>query len=461
MKNKLSRWFERGLSRLKDLLGVGATEPPLTLPSEVIGLSQLRHWQAEQAMTRRLVKICIWTLLALLAWASIATVPQAAHGEARVVPSQRLQIIQAVDGGIINQVFVREGDLVKAGQTLVQIDITRFSSSLKEKEAIDASLQLKEARLIAQLNRTLFKVPNHLAQDFPELYLQESKLLQSKMSEWQAQTEIFEQQLAQRQREFDEAESRAAAAQRSLEIADQELKSTRPLLKSGAVSPVEVLRLERDVAKAKGDYEASRAQSRRLMSAISEARQKISETRLKQENDARSELAEVKAKLAGLEQNQIELSDRVNQATLKTPVDGLVQRILYNTKGAVVPAGKEVIEIVPLDEQLVFDTRVNPKDIAFIRPDQRANIRITAYDYSIYGSIEGKVINISADSLMDEYGRPYFSVKVSVPRTQVNQKIRLMPGMVANVSIETEQRTVLSYLTKPLLRGTLEAFTEQ
>lgn len=434
---------------------------PLELPSHVVGLTQLREWQTQEMLTRRLVKICSWTLLGLLAWASLATVPQAAHGEARVVPSQRLQIIQAVDGGIINQVFVKEGELVKAGQTLVQIDITRFSSSLKEKEAIDASLQLKEARLLAQLNRSVLKVPEQLATSFPELYLQESKLLQSKMSEWQAQTEIYEQQLSQRQRELDEAQSRALAAQRGLEIADQELKSTRPLLKSGAVSPVEVMRLERDVAKARGDFDASQAQSRRLMSAISEAREKISETRLKQENEARSELAEVKARLASLEQNQIELSDRVNQATLKTPVDGLVQRILYNTRGAVVPAGKEVIEIVPLDEQLVFDTRVNPKDIAFIRPDQKANIRITAYDYSIYGAIEGKVVNISADSLMDEFGRPYFSVKVSVPRTQINDKVRLIPGMVANVSIETEQRTVLSYLTKPLLRGTLEAFTEQ
>ena len=151
----------------------------------------------------------------------------------------------------------------------------------------------------------------------------------------------------------------------------------------------------------------------------------------------------------------------MNQATLKTPVDGLVQRILYNTRGAVVPAGKEVIEIVPIDEQLVFETRINPKDIAFIRPEQSANIRVTAYDYSIYGALEGTVESISADSLLDEFGRPYFSVKVTVPRLKVHEKIRLMPGMVANVSIETEDRTVLSYLTKPVIRGSIQAFTEQ
>lgn len=430
------------------------------MPAEA-SLDQSRLWAEQQVLTKRLVHCCTFTLLTLLVWSAIATVPQAAHGEARVVPSQRLQVIQAVDGGVINQVFVREGALVKAGDKLVQIDITRFSSSLKEKEAIDVSFQFREARLLAQLNNVPLNIPAPLAKQYPDLYLQESKLLQSKMQEWSAQTQIYEQQLDQRQRELDEAQSNATAAKRNLEISEQELASMRPLLKSGAVSPVEVLRIERDVAKARGDFDGGSAQTNRIYSAIREARQKIQEIRLKQINEARTELSEVKARLATLEQNQIELNDRVNQATLKTPVDGLVQRILYNTKGAVVPAGKEVIEIVPIDEQLVFETRINPKDIAFIRPDQRASIRVTAYDYSIYGALIGKVESISADSLLDEFGRPYFSVKVTVPRLEVNEKVRLMPGMVADVSIETEERTVLSYLTKPVLRGSIQAFTEQ
>jgi membrane fusion protein, adhesin transport system len=431
-----------------------------SMPNEA-PLDQARLWAEQQRLTQRLVHGCAFTLLALLAWSAIATVPQAAHGEARVVPSQRLQVVQAVDGGVINAVYVREGQQVKAGDKLVQIDITRFSSSLREKEAIDASFQFREARLLAQLNNTELKLPDAFVKQYPDLYLQESKLLQTKLQEWAAQTEIYEQQLTQRQRELDEAQSNATAAKRNLEISEQELASMRPLLKSGAVSPVEVLRLERDVAKARGDFQGASAQTNRLFSAIREARQKIEEIRLKQINEARTELSEVKARLASLEQNQIELSDRVNQATLRTPVDGLVQRVLYNTLGAVVPAGKEVIEIVPIDEQLVFETRINPKDIAFIRPAQRANVRVTAYDYSMYGALEGTVESISADSLIDEFGRPYFSVKVTVPRLEVNEEVRLMPGMVANVSIETEERTVLSYLTKPILRGSIETFTER
>ncbi|MEH6997594.1 MAG: HlyD family type I secretion periplasmic adaptor subunit [Limnobacter sp.] len=450
--------YRSALNTFKTWLFERGDQQPM--PAEA-PLDQSRLWAEQQKLTERLVRGCAFTLLALLAWSAIATVPQAAHGEARVVPSQRLQVIQAVDGGVINEVYVREGQLVKAGDKLVQIDITRFSSSLREKEAIDASFQFREARLLAQLNNTALNIPEVLVKQYPDLYLQESKLLQSKLQEWAAQTQIYEQQLDQRQRELDEAQGNATAAKRNLEISEQELGSMRPLLKSGAVSPVEVLRLERDVAKAKGDFQGASAQTNRLYSAIREARQKIEEIRLKQINEARTELSEVKARLASLEQNQIELSDRVNQATLRTPVDGLVQRVLYNTLGAVVPAGKEVIEIVPVDEQLVFETRINPKDIAFIRPAQRANVRVTAYDYSMYGALEGTVESISADSLVDEFGRPYFSVKVTVPRLEVDEKVRLMPGMVANVSIETEERTVLSYLTKPVLRGSIATFTER
>ena len=429
-------------------------------PISELDILQARDLAHGQVLAKRLIQICCATLLCLLVWAAIAKVPQAAHGEARVITSQRLQVVQAVDGGIITDVLVQEGQLVKAGQTLLQIDTTRFSSSLREKEAIDASLQFRQARLLAQLKKSSMEVPAGLIKDFPEMYSQEMKLLESKIREWSSLTEIYEQQLSQRQREYEEAQSRAYAAKRNLEISNQELESMRPMLKSGAVSAVELMRIERDVAKARGDYDGASAQTSRISSSITEAREKIKETRLKQENEARTELSEVKAKLASLEQNQIELSDRVNQATLKAPVDGLIQRILYNTRGAVVPAGKEVIEIVPIDEQLVFETRIKPKDIAFIRPDQTATVRVTAYDYSVYGALSGKVQSISADSLIDELGIPYFNVKVIVPITEVNKNVQLMPGMVADVSIQTEDRTVLSYLSKPITRASTKAFTE-
>ncbi|HEX5484704.1 MAG TPA: HlyD family type I secretion periplasmic adaptor subunit [Limnobacter sp.] len=429
--------------------------------SEHLSIGQIREIYKAQGKADRLIKIAGLTFLVLLVWAAVAQVPQSAIGESKVIPSQKLQIVQAVDGGVITAIQVHEGDLVKAGQTLVQIDTTRFNSSVREKEAIEASLTLREARLIALLNHTDMKVPEDMKSQYPDLYAQETKLLNSKLQEWNALNEINEQQLTQKQQEMEEAESRARAAASAQRLADQELSSMRPLLKSGAVSPVEILRIEKDVASAKGDFQAATAQSARLRAAITEAREKIKETRLKLENQARADLAETKGKLKSLAQNQIELSDRVKQATLRAPVDGLIQRILYNTRGAVVPAGKEIVEIVPVDEQLVFETRIKPKDIAFIRPGQKATIRVTAYDSSIFGAIHGKVESISADSLSDDYGKPYYAVKVTAPRTGMNPAIKLIPGMVADVNIETQQRSVLSYLTQPILRASSKMFTEK
>lgn len=458
MVERAARLYKQCLERLHQFL---FPEHASIAGAERLSVGQIRQMYATLGQADRLIKLTGLAFLVLLAWAAIAQVPQSAIGESKVIPSQKLQIVQAVDGGVITDIEVHEGELVKAGQTLIQIDTTRFDSSVREKEAIEASLTLREARLMALLNHTEMKVSEDMKNHYPDLYAQETKLLNSKLQEWNALTEINEQQLTQKQQELEEAESRARAAASAQRLAEQELNSMKPLLKSGAVSPVEVFRIEKDVASAKGDFQAASAQSARLKSAISEAREKIKETRLKLENQARLDLADTKGKLESLAQNQIELSDRVKQATLKAPVDGLIQRILYNTRGAVVPAGKEIVEIVPVDEQLVFETRINPKDIAFIRPGQKATIRVTAYDSSIFGAIHGKVANISADSLTDDYGKPYYAVKVTAPRIGMNPNIKLIPGMVANVSIETQQRSVLSYLTKPILRASATMFTER
>ncbi|MDH4396421.1 MAG: HlyD family type I secretion periplasmic adaptor subunit [Limnobacter sp.] len=454
---------KKAIERLKTQVKSAASKQPL--PAKTDALEQLdvvqqREFLAQKSSALLLTRVCVGTLLALLVWASFATVPQASHGTARVIPSQKLQVVQAVDGGIITQVLVAEGDLVTAGQTLIQIDTTRFNSSLNEKEAVEASLTLRQARLQAQLDGKPFEIPVDISAKFPQIYQQETQLLDNKRREWAALTQISEEQLMQRQRELEEAQSLARASKQSFDLLSQELNQTRPLLRTGAISPVELMRVERDVAKAEGDYKAAQSQMSRLNSAIQEARQKIKEIRFKLENETRQELSEVKGKLASLSQNKVELTDRVAQATIKAPVAGLVQRILYNTKGAVVPAGREIIEIVPADELLVFETRISPKDIAFIKADQKATIRVTAYDYTVYGSLEGKVDAISADSLQDEYGNPYYSVKVNAPRTQVNPKIKLIPGMVAEVSIQTDMRRVITYLTKPIMRGMYESFTE-
>lgn len=426
-----------------------------------VSITQSRQLEQHRVMAQKLGRLGVVCLTVLFIWSALASVPQAALGSGKVVPSKRLQIVQVVDGGILTDIVVSEGDFVEKGQIIAQIDPTRFNSSLNEKEAIEAALRLREERLVSLLNGSIFDPDQQYKKRFPEIYSEEMTLLSTIRQEWQAQTQIYNEQLAQRQRELEEAQSRAKAAQQSVELLDQELRQVKPLLRTGAVSQVEVLRIDKQMAQAQGDLSASLAQSKRLESAIEEARKKVQETQLQLKNKARTELSEVKGKLASLSQNKVELTDRVEQATLRAPVSGQVQRVLYNTKGAVVPPGQEILEIVPNDDLLVFETRIDPKDIGFIRPDQQATVRVTAYDYTIYGALQGKVQTISADSLQDEKGNPFYSVKVIVDKENINPKLDLLPGMIAEVSIRTEDRTVLSYLTKPLRRGISQAFTER
>lgn len=461
LAHRLTRWLKSMAMGMTNPVDTARNTPSSHPALAALDILETRELEARNRQALLLCQLTLGTLVLILVWACFAIVPQAAHGTARVIPSQRLQVVQTVDGGIITQVLVAEGDTVKAGQTLLQIDTTRFNSNLNEKAAVEASLTLRQARLRAQLDNKPFEAPNELLVQFPELYKQENQLLDNKRREWAALAQISEEQLMQRQKELEEAQSLARASKQSYELLNQELSQTRPLLKSGAISPVELMRVERDVGKAEGDFKAAQSQISRLNSAILEARQKIKEIRFKLENETRQELSEVQGKLASLSQNKLELSDRVAQATIKAPVSGLVQRILYNTKGAVVPAGREIIEIVPSDEQLVFDTRINPRDIAFVRADQSATIRVSAYDYTVFGALTGKVESISADSLADEFGNPYYSVKVISSREGMNPKIKLIPGMVADISIQTEQRRVITYLTKPILRGLYESFTER
>lgn len=426
-----------------------------------ISISQSRQLEQHRHMAQKIGRLGITCLAILFIWSAFAPVPQAALGSGKVVPSKRLQIVQVVDGGILTDIVVTEGDFVEKGQIIAQIDTTRFSSSLNEKEAVEAALRLREERLISLLNGSPFEPEKKYKQRFPEIYSEEMTLLTSIRQEWLAQTQIYAEQLSQRQRELEEAQSRAKAAQQSADLLDQELKQVKPLLRTGAVSQMEVLRIDKQIAQAQGDLSASLAQSKRLESAIEEARKKIQETQLQLKNKARAELSEVKGKLASLSQNKVELTDRVEQATLRAPVSGQVQRVLYNTKGAVVPPGQEILEIVPDDDLLVFETRIDPKDIGFIRPDQQATVRVTAYDYTVYGALQGRVQTISADSLQDEKGNPFYSVKVIVDKENIDPKLDLIPGMIAEVNIRTEDRTVLSYLTKPLRRGISQAFTER
>lgn len=417
--------------------------------------------QQEPLRARSLLRLAAAGLLLLLVWAAFAQIDEVTRGEARVVPTSQVQIIQSVDGGVVEALLVREGQVVEAGQLLLRVDPTRFVSNMLESRASQLAVQAKALRLEALTRGTPFNPPAELKREAPDIVAQEMRLYESRRAEISAQISISQNQLAQRQQELNEVRARREQAERGLELMTKEINATRPMIATGAVSEVEVFRLEREAARLRGDREQATAQIARVQSAILEATRKIDEVQLSSRNQMSAELSETMSKLASLSQGGRALEDKVKHADIKSPMRGTVKRLLVNTVGAVVQPGKEVVEVVPLDDTLILEVQITPKDIGFLRPGQEAMVKFTAYDFSIYGGLLAEVIHIGADSVLDDKGNAFFHIRVRTRKPSLGPSLPIIPGMVAQVDILTGKKTVLSYLLKPVLRAKSKALTER
>ena len=417
--------------------------------------------QQETLRARNLLRLVVLFFIAMIAWASIAEVDEVTRGEGRVIPSSQVQIVQAVDGGVVEQIHIREGQIVNRGETLLRIDPTRFVSNFRENRSQLLALTVRAARLRALVQRQPFEAPEAAKQQIPDILALESRLYQSTQDELDAQISIAKRQLEQREREVQEARSRRDQAKKALALATRELRVTRPLQGSGAVSEVEILRLERDIARLTGERDQAIARILRLQSAMAESKRKIEEVELNFRNRLQGELAETLAKLDSLKESGTGLADRVAKAEVLSPVRGTIKRVLVSTRGAVVQPGQALVEIVPLDDALLLEARIAPRDIGFLRPDMPAVVKFTAYDFAIYGALEAKVEHISADSVIDEKGNAFFLIRLRTDKSFIGDGLPIIPGMVAEVDVLTGRKTILDYLLKPILRAKNRALTER
>lgn len=419
---------------------------------------------AEQ--TPKGARIVIWlsvaSLVILLLWSAFAVLDEVTRGEGKVIPSRQIQILQSMDGGIVSEILAREGQTVKVGDLLLKVDPTRMVSSLRENQSQYLALLAKGARLRALAEGSRFVPPDEVVKQAPEIVEQERTLYESRRAELDATIGVARQQSTQRSQELISVRARREQAAQSYTLTARELEMTRPLVRTGAVSDVELLRLERDVARYRGERDSANSDIPRLESAVAEANRKIQEVELTFRNVARSELSEVNAKLSALSEGSTALEDRVKQTEIRSPVNGTVKQLKVNTVGGVVQPGKDVIELVPSDDALLLEAKVLPRDIAFLRPGQKALVKFTAYDFAVYGGLEATLEQIGADSVVDEKGNAYFVVRVrTLSNTIGQQKLPIIPGMVAEVDILTGKKTVLSYLLKPILRAQAKALTER
>ncbi len=403
-------------------------------------------------------------IVAGLIWANWAQLDEVTSGIGQVIPSTQLQVVQNLEGGIVSEIRVKDGDVVEKGQVLLRIDDTRFSSSLREARQRYYSLLLRKARLQAEAEGRPLKVPEEIKNKAPELVDDEQALFKARQKQLANNRKILEAQLTQRAQELDEAKARKAHLQRSLALLNKELKMTAPLVDAGAISEVDVLRLRRQVNDQRGDLEAVKLSIPRLESLLDEARKKLDEVELSFRAKAREELTDVLSELSQLQESAVALQDRVKRTEVRSPVRGTVKQVLVTTVGGVVQPGMDLVEIVPLDDTLLVEAKVSPRDIGFIGPGQEAVVKITAYDFAIYGGLKGRVEQISADAIQDEEGHAFYLVRVRTDKNHLGSKdhpLPIIPGMQAEVDILTGKKTVLQYLLKPVLRAKQNALRER
>lgn len=417
--------------------------------------------QQEPLRARVLLHSLVVVFGLFVVWAALVSVDEITKGEGKVIPSQQLQVYPSLDGGIVTDILVKEGQVVSEGQVLLQIDTTRFESSLNENRALYLSLTAKAARLRAIGEGKPFVPPEEVVAEDPKTAEEEQRLYETATSELNTQLSIVRQQLVQRSQEQAEAQARQKQATNAYDSTLKELTVTKPLLNSGAVSEVELLRLERDVTRFKGEKDVAAAQVAKAAAAMQESNRKIQEVELAVRNNASKELSETMSRLNSLVQSGTGLADRVKQSAIRSQVRGTVKRLLVNTIGGVVQPGRDVVEVVPSDGNLILEAKVSPKDIAFLVPGQKAVVKFTAYDFSTYGGLEAKLEHIGADSVTDERGNTFYTVRVTTNKSVLDGGQPIIPGMVAEVDIITGKKTILSYLLKPVLRAKQSAFTER
>lgn len=414
-------------------------------------------------------QIVVWVvllcLIALIVWAYFAVLDEVVRGEGKVIPSSQVQVVQNLEGGIVKTLEVAEGDRVVPGQVLLTIDDTRFDSSLQESRIKELSLKGKAIRLQAEAEGadSLPEFPAAILEALPQLAEQEGQLFDERQRELQANRRILAEQVAQKRQSIAELQSRSRRLARSLDLSRQELRVTKPLQAQGAVSEVEILRLQRQVNDLQGELDEARLAIPRAEAELAEVGQRQVELEAGFRKEARAELGDVRAEINSLSAGNVALVDRVSRTQVRSPARGVVKSMLVRTVGGVVQPGMDLIEIVPVGDNLLIEAKVKPRDIAFLSPGLPAKVKLTAYDFAIYGGLDAQVEHISADTFVEENGEAHYLVRVRTDKPDLvkdGKSHSIIPGMTAEVDILVGEKTVLSYLLKPVLRARDTALRE-
>jgi adhesin transport system membrane fusion protein len=411
------------------------------------------------------VVLIFWTvtIFFFILWASLAQIDEIARGSGDVIPSNENQIVQNLEGGIVEEILIKEGSLVKKGEILLKINNEKSISTFESNEVKSMALEAKILRLNAQSLGEPFDLTKADNEAIKPYIKDELSLYKTNINQLNSGLEVLNEQLIQKKNSQEDAKSKKEYLKKSLVMIRKEIAMTEPMVERGIASQVDLLRLQKEENNALDEFKSAQFAITRLGSEINENLHKIQEAKLSFKAKAKQELNEATAEYKRTVSNATALEDQVLRTIVKAPRDGVVQKLFVHTIGGVVKPGDNLIEIVPTNEKLLVNAKVKPSDIAFIYPSQKAIVKFSAYDFSIYGGLEGEVVSISPDTIKDKEENTYYIVRIQTQKSKLIQSkdMKIIPGMTAQVDILTGKKSILSYILKPILKTKQYAFGDR
>ena len=409
--------------------------------------------------------IIICFILTAMYWAKHAMLDEVTRGTGKIVPTIQIQTVQNLEGGILTEIYVQEGSLVDKGQILMRLDDVQFSGKLAESKLKYYELLANHTRLAAEVENKELVIPDDIQKKYPILARRTTQLYQSRVDQHKATIHILEEKVQQKKQAILEQRAKINQLRIGLGLLREEIDLSEPLVPEGAISEVEILRLKRSENDIQGELSATEHSIPRLKSELQEAKDMILESNIKYRAEVLTEHNEVKADLDQISALLASMEDRVARTQIYSPVKGTVKQIKINTLGGVVRPGMDLIDIVPTEDRLLVEAQIRPSDIAFLHPGQTAMIKLTAYDYSIYGGLEANLTHISADTIYDpEKEQDFYIIRLITDENSIahgGQTLDIIAGMIVDVDILTGEKSVLDYILKPILKTRDKAMKER
>lgn len=413
------------------------------------------------------LRIVLWfwflTVVLFLIWASFAKIDEIVRGDGKIIPSGKNQIIQNLEGGIIKNILVTEGDIIKKGDTLIQIQNQKSVSTFEENE-----IKIKELKArIARLKAEAYEMDFILKKDFisnKNLIQREKSLYNTNIQRLNSRINIYEEQSKQEESNLKDAKTKIKHLEKSKSLLSQELRMLEPLVQKGIRAKVDLLRLQKELNEVEQRLDSTKESMPRIRSTIKEIKSKKLEAKSEFKSKAKEELNKSVIQLQRIEVNSKSAQDSVLRTEVKSPSNGIVQNVFIHTVGGVIKPGENLIKIVPTDDTLLVQAKIKPSDIGFIYGEQKVIVKFTAYDFTIFGSLEGKIVKIGADTQVDKDGNSYYEVLIKTNKNYLfknGKKLPIIPGMTVNIDILTGKKSVLDYILKPILKTKQYTFTER